>query len=79
MIGPPSWNGETKRSFKEIVNATLRRGLEHEQNLPLRQPVVTRLHAFDFKAGVDPTMDEGIASVKKITLLESTPLKAYGV
>ncbi len=47
---------ETKRkgmTFKEIVNATLRRGLEYEQILPSRQPVVTRPHAFGFKAGID--------------------------
>ena len=40
-------------SFKEIVNATLRRGLEYEEILPPRKPIVTRPHAFGFKAGID--------------------------
>ncbi|MDX2081948.1 MAG: hypothetical protein SFU53_14280 [Terrimicrobiaceae bacterium] len=47
---------ETRRkgmSFKEVVNATLRRGLEREEMLPPREPVMTRPHAFGFKAGVD--------------------------
>jgi hypothetical protein len=47
---------ETKRkgmTFKEVVNATLRRGLEREDALPARAVVVTRPHAFGFKPGVD--------------------------
>jgi hypothetical protein len=47
---------ETRRkgmSFKEVVNATLRRGLEREAILPPRERVVTRPHAFGFKPGVD--------------------------
>lgn len=40
-------------TFKEVVNATLRRGLEHEEILPRRKRLVTRPHAFGFKAGVD--------------------------
>jgi hypothetical protein len=39
--------------FKEIVNATLRRGLSLEQALPPSLPVVTRPHAFGFKPGID--------------------------
>jgi hypothetical protein len=47
---------ETKRkgmSFKELVNATLRRGLESEQILPKPHAVVTRPHDFGFKPGID--------------------------
>jgi hypothetical protein len=35
-------------TFKEVVNATLRRGLEPEDILPPRPPVVTRPHALGF-------------------------------
>lgn len=47
---------ETKRkgmTFKELVNAALRRGLEAEQALPPPNKVVTRPHEFRFKPGVD--------------------------
>jgi hypothetical protein len=40
-------------SFKEIVNATLRRGLSHEQVMPAVSRVTTRPHAFGFKPGID--------------------------
>lgn len=48
---------ETKKkgvSFKETVNATIRRGLEQEQiHASSRKKVVTRPHDFGFKAGID--------------------------
>lgn len=47
---------ESKRkgmTFKEFVNATLRRGLEKEASLPPQQRVVTRPHAYGFKPGID--------------------------
>ena len=40
-------------SFKEIVNAALRRGLAREQGIRSIPRVVTRPHAFGFKPGVD--------------------------
>jgi uncharacterized Fe-S cluster-containing radical SAM superfamily enzyme len=40
-------------TFKEFVNAALRRGLEAEQAMPPTRKVVTRPHDFGFKAGVD--------------------------
>ncbi len=47
---------ETKRkgmSFKELVNATLRRGLASEQVLPKPHHIVTRPHPLGFKPGID--------------------------
>ena len=47
---------ETKKkgvSFKETLNATLRRGLAKEQIPVPRKKVVTRPHRFGFKAGID--------------------------
>jgi hypothetical protein len=40
-------------SFKELVNATLRRGLSQEQVTPPLSNVMTRPHAFGFKPGID--------------------------
>ena len=40
-------------SFKALVNATLRRGLSHEQVTPPVQKAITKPHAFGFKTGVD--------------------------
>ena len=40
-------------SFKEIVNATLRRGLSQEQVRLAVPRVTTRPHAFGFKPGID--------------------------
>ena len=40
-------------TFKEIVNATLRRGLAAEQAVPAARRVVTRPHDFRFKPGID--------------------------
>ena len=47
---------ETKRkglTFKELVNATLRRGLSSEQILSSPPRVVTRPHNLEMKPGVD--------------------------
>ena len=47
---------ESKRkglSFKELVNAALRRGLAEEQVLGPATKVVTRPHPFGFKPGID--------------------------
>ena len=47
---------ETKKkgvSFKETLNATLRRGLAKEQIPVTRKKVVTRPHRFGFKPGID--------------------------
>jgi hypothetical protein len=47
---------ETRRkgmTFKEMVNATLRRGLAHEQVMPKPHKVVTRPHDFGFRPGID--------------------------
>ena len=47
---------ESKRrgvSYKELVNTALHRGLLAEDVMPAKQVVVTRPHAFGFKAGVD--------------------------
>lgn len=40
-------------SFKQVVNATLRRGLHADSGRTRSPRVVTRPHAFGFKAGVD--------------------------
>lgn len=40
-------------TFKELVNAALRRGLAAEQAVPPRKKVVTRPHNFGFKPGID--------------------------
>ncbi|MBX3747364.1 MAG: DUF2191 domain-containing protein [Verrucomicrobiae bacterium] len=40
-------------SFKELVNAALRRGLAPEHDDAVAPRVVTRPHAFGFKAGID--------------------------
>lgn len=39
--------------FKRLVNAALRRGLTEEQAMQSIPRVVTRHHAFGFKAGID--------------------------
>jgi hypothetical protein len=47
---------ESKRqgvSYKELVNTALRRGLLADELMPARPVIVTRPHAFGFKAGVD--------------------------
>jgi len=41
-------------SFKELVNATLRRGLSQERVACSVSRVVTRPHSFGFKPGIDP-------------------------
>lgn len=41
-------------SFKEMVNATLRRGLGEGPGQRSVPRVVTRPHAFGFKPGIDP-------------------------
>ncbi len=40
-------------TFKELVNSTLRRGLEREEIGGGRAVVKTRPHAFGFKGGID--------------------------
>ncbi len=40
-------------SYKELVNAALRRGLVHEQADRSTPRVLTRPHAFGFKPGID--------------------------
>jgi hypothetical protein len=39
--------------FKQLVNAALRRGLTEEQAMQSIPRVVTRPHAFGFKAGIE--------------------------
>ena len=45
------WTGlaSPNRSLKELINATLRRGIASEQLLPVAHQLVTRPHAFGFK------------------------------
>ena len=41
-------------TFKELINSTLRRGLEREGVGEVKRKVMTRPHSFGFKGGIDP-------------------------